>query len=553
MRSVSTIERPSEAKATARAWPRVSERAVVRALVLVNLCVTLPLAYALNIWVDEAYTLHTTAGTVADAWRRAVGFELQPPLYFALLSLWRGIDGSIFFARLFSVVSIALTVYAAAAVSRRYVPRAHAGWLAALVALNPFAVWAATEIRVYALALLLSALLLLLFHDAYLARQPRPRARALYVLVSVVALYTHYYLGFILAANACALLISKHRRALRSYLISMTPVALCFAPLALQVREQIGTLNNSAGRALAPLEALKLLYLRLCDYALPLDWLPSQTLRILLLRLGSLALLCALALLLLRLRRRAPQLRDAATTTTHNDATTRTTHDDTTTSTTRNDRAPANTTPLVALTITTTATLLFILPLLSTGEAFTHARHTTALFLPALLSLVALLASFGRRKLLPAWTLLSLVFYTASLVNAYAPLAKPGDWQRVAAHIRAHEQPGQPVLVFRASAALPLAHYYRGPNPLVPLPRPADLRTYDLRAEIISDETDITAALARTPGDHTSLWLVTQTPCEYLGVNYNCAALESFIDKNYTTDSAHHFLNTDVRLLKKKD
>ncbi|HEX8853290.1 MAG TPA: hypothetical protein VF754_07375, partial [Pyrinomonadaceae bacterium] len=68
--SVSTIERTSEAT-TARAWPRVSERVVVCALVAANLCVTLPLAYALNIWLDEAYTLHTTAGTVADAWRRA--------------------------------------------------------------------------------------------------------------------------------------------------------------------------------------------------------------------------------------------------------------------------------------------------------------------------------------------------------------------------------------------------------------------------------------------------------------------------------------------------
>lgn len=501
---VSTTEQP--------VWPPVSERAVVYALVLVNLCVTLPLAYKLNIWTDEAYTLHTTAGGVADAWRRAISFELQPPLYFVLSSLWRKVSGSVFCARLFSVVCVALTVRVAAALSRRYVPRIHAGWLAAVVALHPFAVWAATEIRVYALVVLLSALLLLLFFDGYLAPEPRRRARVLYVLLCVLALYTHYYLGFILAANACALLVLRRWRVLRAYLVGMAAVALCFAPLALVVRGQMGVLGNSAGRALTPAEALKLLYWRVYEYALPVEWVPSQALRSWLVRLGFVA---ALATLVAWLRRR-PEPAHAA-----------------------------------ALIITTTAAFLFLIPLLSTGEAFAHARHTTALFVPVSLSLLAVLASFGRKTLLVAWILVSLSFYAGSLATTYAPLAKPGDWERVAAYIRAHEQPGQPVLVFRASGALPLAHYYSGPNPLVPLPAPPDLKTYDLRAETIGGEADIAAALARLGGDHERLWLVTQTPCEYLDLDFNCAALESFVNRNYAVESARSFVNADVRLLRK--
>ncbi len=511
-KSLPTIEHHS-ATPNARAWSSVSERTVVYALVLINLCVTLPLAYHLNIWTDEAYTLHTTTNGPLFAWHRAINFELQPPLYFVLLNLWRELNGSIFFARLFSVICIALAVWVAAALSRRYVPRVHAGWLAGVVALHPFAVWAALEIRVYALVILLSALLLQLFFDGYLAREVRPaRARALYLLLSILALYTHYYLGFLLVGCACVLLLRRDWRVLRSYLLGMLAVAICFTPLALTVREQMRVLNASGGRAVAPAEALKILYWRLYEYALPIEWLPSPTLRSWLVRFGFVA---ALGVLFMSLRRRAAQ------------------------------RFPA-----APLALTATVAALFLVPLLSTGEAFTHARHTTALFLPVALSLVALFASFERKKLLAAWALLSCSFYAVSLFSTYAPLAKTGDWARVAAYLRAHEQPGQPVLVFRASAALPLAHYYGGPNPLVPLPRAANLATYDLNSDILGGERDIIEALARVPGEHERLWLVTETPCEYLGIDFNCAALEGFVKENYTVESSQHFLNAKVRRLR---
>jgi hypothetical protein len=61
----------------------------VLALVLVNLSVTVPLAASLNIWEDEAFSLNTSGAGVGYAIRQALHFELQPPLYFVLLTLWR--------------------------------------------------------------------------------------------------------------------------------------------------------------------------------------------------------------------------------------------------------------------------------------------------------------------------------------------------------------------------------------------------------------------------------------------------------------------------------
>ena len=69
------------------------------------------LAYYVNIWEDEAYTLNTTSNNLSGVISESYRFEGQPPAYFVLLSFWRLIHPGIFTARLFSVLCIGLTVY----------------------------------------------------------------------------------------------------------------------------------------------------------------------------------------------------------------------------------------------------------------------------------------------------------------------------------------------------------------------------------------------------------------------------------------------------------
>ena len=75
----------------------------VSLLIILHLLIVLPLAYSLNIWGDEGSTLHTTQHGFFDAFQNAGASERQAPLYFWMMSLWRSINGSIFFARLFSI------------------------------------------------------------------------------------------------------------------------------------------------------------------------------------------------------------------------------------------------------------------------------------------------------------------------------------------------------------------------------------------------------------------------------------------------------------------
>ncbi|HEX9959981.1 MAG TPA: hypothetical protein VGB00_03560, partial [Pyrinomonadaceae bacterium] len=79
-------------------------------LILAHLAVTLPLAFFLNVWMDEASTLYTTQNGFFRTFQTVFADEKQAPLYFLLLSLWRSLDGSIFFARLLSIVFSSLAI-----------------------------------------------------------------------------------------------------------------------------------------------------------------------------------------------------------------------------------------------------------------------------------------------------------------------------------------------------------------------------------------------------------------------------------------------------------
>jgi hypothetical protein len=486
---------------------------IVSLLILLHLGITIPLAYRLSIWTDEAFTLNTTGQGIAYAFRQAIRFELQPPLYFVLLNLWRDLNGSIFFARLFSILCAALTIKVAASLAQRLWKNVHPGWVAAVLALHPLMVGSAIEIRVYALVILLTALLLLLFFDGFVADMGSARARWLYLLVSVVSLYTYYYLGFILFANACALLVLRRWRLLFLYLAHMTAVALCFVPMTLIVLGQVTTHTSPLTSATPWWEGLKFISWRIKEYILPAEETRMVGLRRWTLRLAYVVMILSVV----RARKRL-----------------------------------LTTANLFTWTIAAVTSLLFLAALRATSEEMMLPRHTAVLFLPSILLAFSVIALIPVRKGVLIGALVMSVFNVVSLSTTYETLKKARNWDQVVAFIGEREEAGQPILVFHAGAALPLAYYYRGPNALVPLPRENSFETFDIRDYVLRDEQEIFDTLARTPGGHEEFWLITDGVCHYLGVEYNCPALEEFVNKYYAVENSRVFANTQVRLLRRK-
>jgi hypothetical protein len=186
------------------------------------------LANRLYIWEDEGYSLHTSSHNLKEVIRLSYNFEGQPPFYFVLLSIWRNINASVFFARLLSIACIGSAAYFFHKLSSLITNRADNYWTVILFLLNPFTVWAGMEIRLYALVILLSTSACYYFLLYYL----NEKNKYLYILlvITLIGLYTQYFIAFLIAAFGLSLLIFKGWKRFLNFCLHFIPVLLLFLP-----------------------------------------------------------------------------------------------------------------------------------------------------------------------------------------------------------------------------------------------------------------------------------------------------------------------------------
>jgi hypothetical protein len=467
-----------------------------------NLALTVPLAAVLNVWQDEAYTLQTTSRGVGYAFHQAIAFEQNAPLYFVVMALWRHAGDGIFFLRLFSVLCIAATVLLIPGLARRYVPQVDGILVAAVVACNPFVVWAAVELRVYALIVLMSALLLRTFFDAFVEENPSKTAAIAYAVCVGVALYTQYYLAFLIAAQAATLLF-YNRRALPAFVLAAGAAALAFVPMLAIVPGQVQNFKSIFAPPSIVQTCINLAGIGL-RYLLPLPLLHAKN-----------AYVVCVVVALLALTFARPSLKAIGRS------------------------------PIVAMT-----GFAFAFFAAGTYLSGVHVldRHAASLYVPVTLTIFAVLTTArfaNRRRAVLLWSALVMALSLFTLVWTYRHLAKPGDWARAAAYLQARERPGEPIAVFEAENALPLAYYYGGPNRIVPIPHAVDFQRYDIRRFVIRDEAGLQATLPV----RGRIWLVTSGDCASANVQFGCHQLEDFIARRYRVESNAQFFGTRIRLI----
>jgi mannosyltransferase len=162
----------------------------------------------------------------------AVGFsESAPPLYYALAWIWTQATGTGEFGlRSLSALAGVATVPVAYLIGLELRGRRAGLWAAALVAVNPMLLWYSQEARAYALFALLCATSLL-----YCVRALRRGSRrdfTLWGIASALALATHYFAVFPVAAEAVWLLRRRGRAGLAGLgIVALSALAL--APLAI--------------------------------------------------------------------------------------------------------------------------------------------------------------------------------------------------------------------------------------------------------------------------------------------------------------------------------
>ncbi len=164
-----------------------------------------------SIWWDEGRNIFTASRALAQI-ASAPELDIHPPLYFYLFHFWIGVAGvsefaTRFFSLWFGVVGVALAYRIGAYIADRRVGL----WTAFLIALAPFLVDEAQQVRMYTLLIVLSALSMY-FLARTLTPAPSPTGRGvrnwiLYAVTALASFYTHYSFIYLLAAQNLYLLI----------------------------------------------------------------------------------------------------------------------------------------------------------------------------------------------------------------------------------------------------------------------------------------------------------------------------------------------------------
>ena len=464
----------------------------------------LALSHTLNIWQDEAYTLNTTGAGFAYALHQSIVFEQNAPLYFAVVVFLRRFGEDVFFLRSFSVLCAAGTVALVPGLVRRYVPRADGGLVALVVSCNPFLMWSAVQLRAYALIIFMSALLLLTFYDAFMKERRSVWTALAYAPCVALALYTQYYLAFLVAAQGLTLLL-WYRRSLLRFILASFAGCLAFVPMLMAIPGQVQNFRTGFERPTLP-HALATLTSILWHYLIPLSFPGAGVVY------GVLSV--AIVLALLQYRPRLTVGEGGA-----------------------------------IVFLTAAALVLFAAATFEAGVLVLN-RHAASLYVPVTLSAFGVIASLSTPLRLRAASAFATVAIAVSLVSlgiTYRALATPGDWIRVDAYLRDHERPGEPIAVFEAENALPLAYYYKGPNRIVAIPHGVNFKKYDVMDFVIRDESQLRSVMPRA----ARVWLITAGECTSANVRFGCSTLEHFVAGHYRVLSDASFYGSRVRLLER--
>ena len=179
-------------------------RATTCALVLLAYGLRVYLIGGQSLWGDEAISIGRAMESLLDITRDAPHEGTLPPLYYYLLHFWLPWVGTTEFAvRFLSLVWGVLTVPALYVAVRRTAGDRAGVMVALLAAVSPFYVYYSQETRMYAQATCLATFSTALFLRLVL-QSPRNRVALVwlgYVATSTLAVFTHYFAGFVLVAQ----------------------------------------------------------------------------------------------------------------------------------------------------------------------------------------------------------------------------------------------------------------------------------------------------------------------------------------------------------------
>lgn len=485
---------------------------------LLHLAVALPLAYFLNVNVDEAAIFYAAETSISATLHNPFIIEKHSPLYFLLLNLWQTINSSIFFARLFSIICSLLAIKLFYKLTEKIFDDLKSKIVTAFFALHPFLIWTSLEINVFALVILFSVLLLKLAFENFFNAEKAPSSpsQIIFVIVGIIGIYVNLYLIFLLAGIFISLLITNRKTLTKSFFIQFL-IIFCFGfPLIWLIFS-----NKIFGEIdiVSPLESVKMIWGYFLSFIFPLepfstnDSVWGTSIRLWIIRLGILAVIG----LLIKNKFRAIDKK-----------------------------------VLFFGIISAVVAVLLVLAQLKFGKEFFLVSHASVLFAPLILLVGLILTNLLPNKVFIGIATIFVFLFPYSIYKLYPEFIKHGDWINVAEYIKTNETENQPIMVFKNIDALALKYHYQGKNNISPNEKFLDWGYEDIANYENAYNQQIAYIISMIPSESDKIWMISRATCYPAEGKTACMPLENFVNSNYIVESEKDFYGEKVRLLRKK-
>ncbi|MDX2245496.1 MAG: hypothetical protein SF052_01870 [Bacteroidia bacterium] len=488
--------------------------------VLLNFILATILSYVLPLRSDEGYTLSTISDGFLLAIKRAVIFENYPPFYFGAVSLWNLSGDSYFWGRMFSVFSILGAAILIPSIGKRYLPKVSPIWLVSVFLFNPSVVLLEVDMRCYAFLIFLSALEMLFFYEGYLSATPDRKSRWYYILVAVIGLYTHYFAGFLLAANGVVLLFTLNGKLIRNYILDMIIPAVALGAIVSFIPGQFQN-QHYVSESHTLLGTLVFITKTVGDYFLSTDYVTIQPKFI-----EVMVRMIPIGIMILALGINFRELKHAF-----------------------------NGPERHILIVFCSLLLLFAGVYFLFGKSIILPRYMVAMTIPIVFIFFYTLSLNGSSSwMVPVGGSILLVLYIIISPIQFFPPIKTEDYKAVSAFLEEKEQPGEAILIFENIHELVLKHHYKGINVLYQFPLEINMNeAWNHKKWAIKNPEQVEQFFTEKVNHPEVFWLITHEKESINQVQLNQHYLEDFLSKNYNTIEDQHFRYTiRVRYLQKK-
>lgn len=448
----------------------------------------------MNIWEDEAYSLNTTSHNLKEVIYESYHFEGQPPVYFVLLAIWRLINPGIFFARLLSIIFVGLAAYLFHRVVLLVSGPEYSKWLVVIFLLNPFVVWAALEIRTYALLIFLSTISIYFF----IQYNNKGKKKHLYyfLIVCLIGLYTQYFFAFLIAALVITLLIFKGWRDFFTFCLYLIPVILLFLPNLIFIFNNLA-MADSYDPDYSVIQRLTLPFISFQNIVLGINLIPQEKLLRWATRIFFMLFVIYAYVKIYKSR-----------------------------------KTPNNFKFININAVFVSSALLvsfFTIYLYFTGIKFSDRYMAIGSPLIALLFVIFTEYSLYTRN---AIYITISIFFTFLLINGYSNPIKTYDYDSIAHYIGVIEHQGEPILLNSNTISGSFEYYYKGPNQIVQLPDTFKIEKSGFQV-LITDTIELTQIIKSI--DSKSILLINDNLIGYSSnLKLNSQMLDQYLNLHYT-------------------